>query len=139
MSRKKKLTITIITLIAIALAVWYFAWYIPQKNKPIKLTDPSNDVSFLRFTYHLEETPIDEERLMKILSRYEAKYTSKSYFPYSQDGILFEIDYIENHRPAHILLGEEFDIIYESADQDMYDIINAEQLKQEITDLMQSQ
>lgn len=137
MSRKKKIVIVIIILIAIGLAVWYFGWYVPQKNIPIKLTDPSNDVSFLRFTYHLEETPIDEERLMEILSRYEAKYTSKSYSPYSQDGILFEIDYIENHRPFHILLGEEFDIIYKSLDQDDYDIINAEQLKQEILDIME--
>lgn len=137
MSRMKKLVSTIIIIVGFTVAIWHFGLYCPPQNTPIKFTDPANDVSFLRFTYHLEETPIDEERLMKILSKYEAKHTWKRYFPYSQEGVLFEIDYIENQRPVHILLGEEFDIIYESADQDAYDIIDAQQLKQDILDIME--
>lgn len=137
MSRMKKLVSTIIIIVGFTAAIWHFGLYCPRQNTPIKFTDPANDVSFLRFTYHLEETPIDEERLMKILSKYEAKHTWKRYFPYSQERVMFEIDYIENQRPVHILLGEEFDIIYESADQDAYDIIDAQQLKQDILDIME--
>lgn len=89
-------------------------------------------------TYQGEEIPINEDKLIEILCKYEARSSAKSFFPYNTDKALFEIDYIENHSPNHIILGE-IDVWYESSDQGAYEIVNAQKLKQEITDLMQSQ
>lgn len=74
---------------------------------------------------------IDEDELVDILRKYNAKRTFENHFPYQRDKVDIEIEIIENHRPKHILLGE-FNIWYESADKGSYKILNGQQLMDEL-------
>jgi len=46
-----------------------------------------------------------------------------------------EIDYVDNHKPKHVVLGET-NIIYESADGSVFEIIDADKLLVELKEYL---
>lgn len=81
---------------------------------------------------------VDNEKLFGILSKYKCKRTRNHYFPYQSNDVVVEISIVQNYRPKHILLGE-FNVWYESADKEAFDIIDGNKLLNEITSLIEKE
>jgi len=102
---------------------------------PKKIVDENDYIVGLRFVYNDVQLPVDQNEIVKILSKYDSIRTFKYYFPYEGRKINFEIDFVANNKPVHILLGE-FNVWYNDADKAVYEIKNAAQLKQELKDAL---
>ncbi len=100
-----------------------------NEDKKNFYTIPSGD-------HNWSGTSVDENKLIDILSKYSSKKALRNYFPYESDKIDIEIYIVENHKPKHILLGE-FAIWYESADKGAYYILNAQELIDELKNIIE--
>ncbi|MDM8533969.1 hypothetical protein QUF55_04600 [Clostridiaceae bacterium HSG29] len=72
--------------------------------------------------------------IINILKKYNTEKT-KNPFPMKTDDVAFEIDYTDNHKPRHIVLGK-INIIYESGNKTIYKIINGDKLYFEIEEYL---
>ena len=81
---------------------------------------------------------VDNEDLLAILSKYKCRRTKNNYFPYQSGDEIVEFSLIQNDRPLHILLGK-FNVRYESADKEVYEILEGNQLLKEILSLIEEQ
>jgi hypothetical protein len=102
---------------------------------PKKIVYPEDDIQFATVTYRGSSMVVDDLKLKTILSKYEARKSTNSYFPYPQDQVEVAIDLARNNRPVHIILGT-YNIWYESADKGAYVIPQGQTLKKEILDLI---
>jgi hypothetical protein len=98
---------------------------------PKKIINGSDIITDLEVKYHGSKIPVNNNELINILSKYDTMLSLTDYFPYKIEKIDFEINFIYNSRPFHILLGE-FNIWYESADMPAHNIINSQQLEDEL-------
>lgn len=98
---------------------------------PKKIVSVNDDITSLAINYQNLQVSANQSDIIEILSRYDAAASLADYFPYENKRIDFEINFICNHKPVHILLGE-FNIWYGSADWFAHDIIGAEKLKSEL-------
>lgn len=131
LKRKQMLNILIITIVFVALvSVFCIQSFIPKKI----ISDKEN-VAITRVLYHGVEISTDDNELINILSKFNAKKTFQDYFPYQTSDIDIEIDMVDNLKPKHIFLGK-FNIWCESANNVAYDILNAEQLKDELNNIL---
>ena len=89
-------------------------------------------------TYNWEDVTqqIDAEALAEVLSRVRHRRTTKIYFPYDSDDIVWQIDFIYKNQPVHILLGE-FNVCYESVETGAYEILESELIKQALTEMVE--
>jgi hypothetical protein len=102
---------------------------------PKKVISVRENVTISRVLYHGAEISTDKNELINILNKYNAKRSLQKYFPYQGNDTDIEIDIIDNHKPKHILLGK-FNIWYVSGDKGAYDILNAQQLKDELNNIL---
>ncbi len=103
---------------------------IHNRSKPIAMIKDSKSINAITVN---DQKIVDEmivSELIDLLQEYMVVETSNP-FPMATDKIDIEIDYTDQHKPKHIILGE-VNIIYESADEKVYRIIDAEQLQLEI-------
>lgn len=68
----------------------------------------------------------DEKGLIAALSEYECRRTIKSVFPYDTSRFDIEIDGLVSEKPIHIMISQSKSIVYESADQSVFEIIDKE-------------
>lgn len=120
------LTIIIVTLILGILR---------QEFATKKLINDTKNISISKVMYHGSEIYVDENELIKILNKYNAKKAFQEYYPYQSDKIDIEIDFVENNKPRHILLGE-FNIWYESSDKGAYNILDGKKLRDELISIL---
>jgi len=156
MQRKQKYIITLV-IILIVITFWIYDYY--KYSEVTKLVDiEALDVvtatytntssngeksSFVidasenatLITVNNKDYIVDNDKLFKILSKYECVRSRNHYFPYQSDSIVAEISLIQNYRPKNILLGD-FNICYESGDKKVFDIIDGELLLDEIVELV---
>lgn len=101
-----------------------------KQFQPRKMIVDRDAIDSVSVKYHGSKIDVDADKLISILEHYNAKKTTHDYSPYSSEQIDIEIDFNENHRFRHILLGE-FNIWYESGDT-FYNILDVEKLKSEL-------
>lgn len=128
----RKRTVNFIALATIigVIVIWFVLTFSPKK-----LVDENDYIVGLRVTYNGSEIQTDQDKIIKILSKYHSIISFKDYFPYETRKINFEIDFIDNNKPVHILLGE-FNVWSKSAGGHVYEIQDAQQLKQELKDAL---
>lgn len=80
---------------------------------------------------------VDNDKLFVILSQYKCIRSRNDYFPLLSEGVDVELSLIQDQKPRHLVLGE-FNIWYRSSDAEVYDIINGNQLREEIIQLVES-
>jgi hypothetical protein len=102
---------------------------------PKKIVYPEDDIQFATVTYRGSSMVVDDLKLKAVLSKYDARKSTNSYFPYPQNQIEVAVDLARNNRPVHIVLGT-YNIWYESADRGAYVIPQGQTLKKEILDLI---
>jgi len=92
-------------------------------------------------TIIINNNKIDDEatvsEIIRILKKYETK---KNYnpFPMQSDSYAMEINYMDNYEPRNIILGE-LNIIYESADESVFEIIEGDKLLNELQELLKKE
>jgi len=131
LKRKIMMSILIITIVSIAIVSFLYL----QTFNPKKIINDKESVTITRVLYHGVEISFDENKLINILNKYNAKKTFQDYFPYQTSDIDIEIDMVDNLKPKHIYLGK-FNIWCESANDRAYDILNAQQLKDELINIL---
>jgi hypothetical protein len=119
------LAVIVITLIIIRILMF----------SPKRIVNKSDYIVGLVVKYHDSEVPAVQNDIIEILSKYNAVTSLNSFSPYENDKVDFEIYYVDNNKPVHILLGE-FNLWYESADGFAHDILDAGQLKNELMDAL---
>lgn len=120
------ITIAFVTLVSV-LYLWSFI--------PKEIINDKEDVTITRVLYHGVEISTDENELINILIKFNAKKTLQNYFPYQTSDIDIEIDMVDNLKAKFIYLGK-FNIWCESADSVSYDILNDQQLKDELNNIL---
>lgn len=98
--------------------------------------DASENASYIEINEDV--TVVDNEKLFNILAKYESRRSRKDYFPFEEDSSMISISLSQNNRPKHIILGD-FNIWYESSDDDAYEIIEGDKLIEEILELLASE
>jgi len=131
MNLKKVVFLLSISVLLIALVVCYEV----KQFQPRKMIVDRDAVISVSVSYHGSKINVDKEKLISILDHYYAKKTTYDYFPYLSEKIDITIDFVENHRPRHILLGE-FNVWYESSDKGAYDILEVQKLKGELKSII---
>lgn len=132
--KRKKVVVIIIgfLLVIIILSIIMFQYYLP---KPIITDEENAKITTIFIKGGIDENLIDKNALLDILSKYKSKKTLQNYFPYQYNKIKVEINFMDNDKSKHILLGD-FNIWYETGDEGAYEILNAEELKDEVWDLV---
>jgi hypothetical protein len=124
MMKKKSLLIIILMTIIIPI---FILW---NSTENIELVSGRNDITNIRINGKNYEEPEEVEKIIGLLDKYDTQRTKIS-FPIDMNNNIYEIDYIDNNKPRHIMLGN-INIIYESADQKIYEIISGDELIAEI-------
>ncbi len=92
-------------------------------------------------TIIINNNKIDDEatvsEIIRILKKYETKKTYNP-FPMQSDSYAMEINYMDNYEPRNIILGE-LNIIYESADESVFEIIEGDKLLNELQELLKKE
>jgi hypothetical protein len=125
MKRRKKTFIVLAVIIVILIigAVLIFT--------PKKITNTSDYIVGLKVFYHESEVPADQDSIIKILSKYEAVTSLNDYYGYQMANVDFEIDFVDNNKSVHIVLGK-INFWYGSGSELAHDILNAGQLEDEL-------
>lgn len=123
MKKKSSLIIILMTIIIPIFILW-------NSTENIELVSGRNDITNIRINGKNYEEPEEVEKIIGLLDKYDSQRTKIS-FPIDMNNNIYEIDYIDNNKPRHIMLGN-INIIYESADQKIYEIISGDELIAEI-------
>lgn len=122
----KKIISIIITLIIIAVVI------IVALNGKSEMTIIENrdDISSIMVNgVSYKESPMVDD-IIDILETYESQKT-RNPFPMQTSSTQLEISYVDNNKPRHIVLGD-INIIYESSDESVYEVIDGDNLREEI-------
>ena len=104
-----------------------------QKEK-IVMIENGGDISTITINSNTIEDKDIINDIVKILKKYDTEKTINP-FPMEMAGTEMEIDYVDNHKPKHVVLGET-NIIYESADGSVFEIIDADKLLVELKEYL---
>jgi hypothetical protein len=124
--RRKTVRLIVLAVIIVALIITGILIFSPKR-----IVNKSDYIVGLVVNYHNSEVTANQDEIIEILSKYNAVTSLADYFPCENDKIDFEINFVDNNRPKHVLLGE-FNVWYESADGFAHDILDAGQLKNEL-------
>lgn len=102
---------------------------------PKKITNTSDYIVGLKVFYHGSEIPSDQDSIIKILSKYEAVTSLNDYSTYLMANVDFEINFVDNNKPVHIVLGKD-NFWYGFGQDAHYDILNAGQLEDELKEAL---
>lgn len=123
---KKRFYIGIVIIVFILL----ITVLINSNSKPIVLIEDGQSISAITINGQkfVDEMIVNE--MIDLLKQFDVVETDNP-FPIETTKTDIEVDYTDNNKPKHIVLGS-VDILYESADKDIYSIIDGEKLYLEI-------
>jgi hypothetical protein len=98
-----------------------------QREK-IVMVESGDDISRIRINKNTIEDKDTIDDIVEIFKKYDTKKTIN---PFPMETGEMEIDYVDNNMPRHIVLGET-NIIYESVDGPVFEIIDGDNLLLEL-------
>jgi len=118
MNKKVYLVIIIFALSILAIMITNI------EREKIVMVESGDDISRIRINKNTIEDKDMINDIVEILEKYDTKKTIN---PFPMETGEMEIDYVDNQKPRHLVLGET-NIIYESADGSVYEIIDGDKL-----------
>jgi len=100
------------------------------QKEQIVMIENGDEISRIRINKNTIEDKDVIYDIVKILKKYDTEKTINP-FPMEMAGTEMEIDYVDNHKPRHVVLGET-NIIYESVDGPVFEIIDGDNLLLEL-------
>ena len=94
------------------------------EREKIVMVESGDDISSIRINKNTIEDKDMINDIVEILEKYDTKKTIN---PFPMETGEMEIDYVDNQKPRHLVLGET-NIIYESTDGSVYEIIDGDKL-----------
>ncbi len=96
------------------------------------MIENGDDISRIRINSNTIENKDIVNDIIKILEKYD---TEKTINPFPMETGYMEIDYVDNHKPRHVVLGKT-NIIYESGDGPVFEIIDGDKLLVELKEYL---
>ncbi len=89
-------------------------------------------------SYYINGELIEDKEMVAVLRNTLSEYETKEInnpFPVESRKIHMEINYLSGGKPRHIILGD-LNVLYESADSKVFEIINGEDLLVELSKVL---
>lgn len=135
--KKRYFAVIILSCISIMAIIYTYC-----HTRTLPLIDKNSSLNITRIEYAGREISdyVDRNMLMNLLSKYKKKRTSKfkDYFPKANWNIeiLVEISVVDAPRSWHLIFEADGDALcYDSMKDDIWEIINGDQLLEEIVQL----
>lgn len=104
---------------------------------PEGIVENPQNVSLERLLYEGEEITADENRVIEIIKKYDARRSLKNFFPTKTDEMKIQMILEDGKKVKHIILGEP-DIWYEAEKRTGYEIQDADKLLGELESLFEN-
>jgi len=108
-----------------------------REFRPEYIIENPHKVSLEWFVYEGEEIAADENRVLEIVKKYEARRSLKDFFPTRTEDAKIQMILEDGSKVKHIMLGEP-DIWYEAEERTGYEIQNADKLLSELESLFEN-
>lgn len=105
--------------------------FIISEFTPRRVIENPEKVSLEWLVYEGEEIASDENAVLEILEKYDARKSMKNFFPTQTEEMKFQMTLTDGEKLKHIILGEP-DIWYEGENRRGHVIMNADELVKEL-------